>query len=281
MTDLHDLITRRQALTRATAGGAALALSSQALLTPAGATGQPVVASAPAAAIPLPSPAQVRADFQRMVDFGPRLTGNDNHNAYIAWLEQELVSAGVELLPCSSYELTRWSVGQYGLEVLSGGSPGPVRVATYYPRSQETPPEGITAPLVYGGTAPAPSFSSTNVAALAAGIAAYPAQLETWAQALPDVITGRTVRDSILVVDLPLPAPLTTGVFLELATYPELGRPHARRLGHGRLQALVGDARTRRAALPVQRTGSCRGRVHPRLLLRGRQRRLHSLRPRV
>jgi hypothetical protein len=210
-------LTRRQALTRASAAGATMVLGSSGAL--AATRKKPPAPRRPPAEIALPTPAQVRADFQRMVDFGPRLTGNDNHNAYIRWLERELVSAGVKLTPCSSYEMTRWSVGDYGLRILDGPSPGPVRVATYYPRSQETPAHGITGQLVYGGTAPAPSVNSTDIATLAAALVAYPAQLESWAQSLPSLVRDPDGPGNIVLVDLPMPAPLTTGVFLELATY--------------------------------------------------------------
>src|SRR3712207_7196634 len=36
----------------------------------------------------------VRAEFQRMVDFGPRLTGAPGHEAFTSWLEEEFVAAG-------------------------------------------------------------------------------------------------------------------------------------------------------------------------------------------
>ena len=58
--------------------------------------------------VPLPSPRQVRADFTRMVEFGPRLTASESHNRYVAWLEREFTAAGLELLPCDGYETERW-----------------------------------------------------------------------------------------------------------------------------------------------------------------------------
>src|SRR5258705_5980569 len=68
----------------------------------------------------LPSPAQVRADFQRMVDFGPRLTASESHLRYIDWLEHELRAAGLELLPCDVYETDRWLADGFALELLEG-----------------------------------------------------------------------------------------------------------------------------------------------------------------
>jgi hypothetical protein len=123
-----------------------------------------------------------------MVDFGPRLTGFPAHGRFIAWLEREFVKAGLELLPCDTYDIERWEAGRFGLRVLDGPSPGPVKVATYYPRSKETPAAGITAPLVYGGAGP-PSGPVPGA------------------------------EGSILVVDLPVPPPATAAIFLGESTY--------------------------------------------------------------
>src|SRR5204862_4700709 len=101
-------LTRRDLVGRAMLGASSLALAR--LSWPRVAAG--------AASAGLPDAAQVRADFQRMVDFGPRLTGTDAHNRYIAWLEDEFAAAGCHLLPCDVYETNRWSMQRYGLELL-------------------------------------------------------------------------------------------------------------------------------------------------------------------
>jgi hypothetical protein len=41
--------------------------------------------------VPLPSPATIRADVQRMADFGPRLPGYAGHNQFCSWLTDEFV----------------------------------------------------------------------------------------------------------------------------------------------------------------------------------------------
>ena len=171
-----------------------------------------------AAAGGLPTPAQVRGDFQRMVDFGPRLTGSDSHNNYIAWLEEEFASAGLQLLPCDTYRTERWLAQKVGLELLDGTSAGAVKVATYYPRSQETPAGGVSGPLVYGGTAPGLSASGTDLGALQAAIARYPGDIATWASGVSGTVAGGT-SGAILLVDVPVPVPLTAGIFLPAATY--------------------------------------------------------------
>jgi hypothetical protein len=150
-----------------------------------------------------------------MVDFGPRLTGSESHDNYIAWLEQEFEAAGFGLEPCDTYQTDRWSAQQVGLTV-SGA--GPLNVAAYYPRSQGTPASGITGPLVYGGTAPSLSLSSTDLASLADALAAYPAELASWASGISGTLGGGA-QGSVLVVDLPMPVPLTAAAFLPIATY--------------------------------------------------------------
>jgi len=49
--------------------------------------------------VPLPDVEQVRAEVQRMVDFGPRLTGYPGHDEFCAWVEDEMRAAGLEIAP--------------------------------------------------------------------------------------------------------------------------------------------------------------------------------------
>lgn len=168
--------------------------------------------------VPLPSPADVRRDFQRMVDFGPRLTGTTAHVNFIKWLEQGFVDAGLELLPCDVYQTQRWEAQQVGLEILGGTAAGRHRVAAYYPRSQETPANGVTGPLVYGGALPAPALDpGAGPAGVLAAATAYPGQVSSWAAGLTGTIAGGTAG-SILLVDLPAPPAMTTAMFAPLAT---------------------------------------------------------------
>ena len=153
-----------------------------------------------------------------MVEFGPRLTASANHASYISWLEDEFERAGLQLLPCDGYTTDRWLAERFSLEVLEGAGAGAVELATYYPRSQETPPEGVSGPLVYGGAAPPLAISGSDVAALQAAVERYPAELQSWAQGLAGTVGGGT-QGSILVVDLPMPIPLTAALFLPIVTY--------------------------------------------------------------
>ncbi|HYZ63698.1 MAG TPA: hypothetical protein VE650_14710, partial [Acetobacteraceae bacterium] len=60
------------------------------------------------APVPLPSAADIRRDYRKMVDFGPRLPGNRNHLAFVDWLAGQLQDAGLTLGPCESYDYRRW-----------------------------------------------------------------------------------------------------------------------------------------------------------------------------
>ncbi len=205
-------MTRRKLMGRAALGAWSVALGTRLWPRALGA------AAATKPPIPLPTPAQVRADFGRMVRFGPRLTGSDAHNNFITWLEREFTKAGCQLLPCDVYQTSRWEVERFGLDVLDGAAPGAVKVATYFPRSKETPAGGVTGPLVYAGSPPPVSFNGTDVGALQAGLARYPADLASWANALPSTLSG-SPAGSILVVDLPAPLPITAGLFSPLLTF--------------------------------------------------------------
>src|SRR4051794_25671138 len=153
-----------------------------------------------------------------MVEFGPRLTASTEHHNYLTWLEDEFERAGLDLLPPDAYTTDRWLMESFSLDVLQGPSAGPVKLATYYTRARETPPQGVSGPLVYGGAAPSLSVSGTDIGALQAAIERYPSELEAWASGLSGALRGG-MQDSILVVDLPFPAPITAAAFLPIATY--------------------------------------------------------------
>jgi len=46
------------------------------------------------AAVSLPNAAQVRAEVQQMVDFGPRLTGYPGHDQFCTWIERAPLGGG-------------------------------------------------------------------------------------------------------------------------------------------------------------------------------------------
>jgi hypothetical protein len=145
-TERPTALTRRRFLHQTAAGAASATLAGGVMGTALG---------APAAharrVVALPSARRIRADYQRMVDFGPRLPGYVEHDQFCDWLEDEFVAAGLELIPCDEYEYHRWRPKRLGLEVLDGPSPGRVKVATSFVRSAGTPADGVVGPLVNDG----------------------------------------------------------------------------------------------------------------------------------
>jgi hypothetical protein len=83
-----------------------------------------------------------------MVDFGPRLTGTPAHDNFIDWVQDELERAGCLIYPRDEKPFTYWDAQRWGLDVLGGATPKPVKVSSYYPRSGETPGAGVTGKLV-------------------------------------------------------------------------------------------------------------------------------------
>jgi hypothetical protein len=61
-------------------------------------------------------------------------------------------------------------------------------------------------------------MNGTDPGALQAGLARYPGDLASWAQALPSTIGGDP-RGSILLVDVPVPLPTTAGLFAASTFY--------------------------------------------------------------
>jgi hypothetical protein len=108
----------------------------------------PARAQAAAAAGALPSAGQIRDDFQRMVDFGPRLTGTRAHENFINWVQDELERAGCLMYPRDQKPFTYWDAKRWGLDLLDGAMPGPVKISSYFPRSGETREGGVTGKLV-------------------------------------------------------------------------------------------------------------------------------------
>jgi hypothetical protein len=145
-------LTRRGFLTRSAATAATVGAVGS-LAGAASATGKTkAVRKVPGSGkkVPLPSAAEVRADYQRMVDFGPRLPGYEEHLEFCDWIEDEFVKAGLELLPTDQIPYRRWRPGATSLEI-GGKTYDP---ATTYVRVPGTPPGGITAPLILEGDGP-------------------------------------------------------------------------------------------------------------------------------
>jgi hypothetical protein len=219
--DSSELISRRALMARALAGAGALA-GARLVLGPGGALASSLPVSPPAAgglhAGLLPSAKMVHTAVGRMVDFGPRLTGSASHNRYIAWLERGFAEAGCALLPHDDHPLQLWQAKSYGLEILGGRAPQRIPIASYFPRSGETPRAGVTGRLVYLGAGPPPSISPEQPGGIPAAVALYESTLENWIRAAIAGV-GDGLRGNIVMIDLPLPLPLTTAIFAPMADY--------------------------------------------------------------
>jgi hypothetical protein len=96
---------------------------------------------------------QIGLWMEWMSQQGPRYTGNPAHAAFINFLRYEFEVAGLKVQNYP-YSFTRWDVNSYGLTTSTmGGEPTTVKTSSYYVRSGQTSARGVTAPLVYGGTA--------------------------------------------------------------------------------------------------------------------------------
>jgi hypothetical protein len=95
----------------------------------------------------------IRSQIEWMSEQGPRYTGNAAHKTFVNFLRQEFEATGlkVQVYP---YKFSRWDANRTDLRMATGGSDAfSVPTSSYYVRSGQTPPKGVTAPLVYGGTA--------------------------------------------------------------------------------------------------------------------------------
>ena len=133
------ILSRRSALLMAAISATALSSAGRAFVP------------ASRAPVPLPSPDQIRRDYQTMVDFGPRLPGSKNHLRFVDWLAREFRAAGLSTGPCESYAYTRWEPKRWGLDILETDDTRSVRDVAYFVRSKPTGSAGVEGPLVYAG----------------------------------------------------------------------------------------------------------------------------------
>lgn len=87
------------------------------------------------------------AGLLEMTDLGPRLTGSPAHKEMLDRLEVRLKALGFDTYR-DTIAFKRWEATSYGITIhYPDGRDVSVPVASYWPRSGETSPEGITAPL--------------------------------------------------------------------------------------------------------------------------------------
>jgi hypothetical protein len=102
----------------------------------------------------LPSQEEVWDHVTWMAKLGPKFTGNSAHTQFVEFLATNLQSLGLDLTR-DRYTLPRWDAKRWGITVESASAHGvKIPVTSYWPYSGQTPPQGITSEIVYGGVQP-------------------------------------------------------------------------------------------------------------------------------
>ncbi|MGO9779306.1 MAG: hypothetical protein ACLPQY_05960 [Streptosporangiaceae bacterium] len=166
-------LPRRQFLARAGAAGAAAFAASAGLGAPEALAA--TRASAPrrsGAATGMPSLPEVWNWEQQLVRFGTRYTGSSGHAAYVDWLAGQFSAIPGFTMRTDRLTFDRWLARDFALRVSvpsAIGHSGPVPLTYYYPYSGQTPPGGVTGPLVDLGAYPPASGYTTAFWAPARG----------------------------------------------------------------------------------------------------------------
>ena len=104
---------------------------------------------------------ELKSGMQKLIGFGPRLTGNKSHRDMIDWLEGELTSLGYEV-KSDTHTFKRWEPFNWSLTYSDKGNTIEVEQPSYYPYSGCTKEEGVTAEMFLCGKAIASIFGSKN-----------------------------------------------------------------------------------------------------------------------
>ncbi|MDT3400151.1 PA domain-containing protein [Streptomyces sp. B1866] len=100
---------------------------------------------------------------ERMTAHGPRFTGGEAHRRYVDDLQGGLESYGLTVtrypVPLDGWWARRWSFQVADAD----GRTEQIPLAYYRPHSGETPPEGVTAELVYVGDGTADDYQRVDV----------------------------------------------------------------------------------------------------------------------
>jgi hypothetical protein len=94
---------------------------------------------------------------EQLVRFGTRYTGSSGHAAYVDWLAGQLSAVPGFRMRTDRLTFSRWLARDFALTVsvpAPAGRSGPVPLTSYYPYSGQTPPGGVTGPLVDLGLYP-------------------------------------------------------------------------------------------------------------------------------
>lgn len=202
MSSLH----RRTFLRHGTAGAATSALAGTALVPRDARAFQQF----PVDAAQLATEDGLLQLVKAMVDYGPRHTGNAAHKAYVDHLAQTFAALGLHVMR-DTQVFDRWEATAWSLKVERAGRLVPVTVAGYHPYSGSTPPQGITARLVYPGlikTPPLPRLG--DFTSFEAYVQALTQQMRAGAAASAASQPGG-VKGAIVLVNIPS-LPLFAGI---------------------------------------------------------------------
>ncbi len=159
--------------------------------------------------------ADMQALVEKMVSFGPRLTGSSAHADFVDWLDAEFRALGFETKR-DPHLFTHWLARSWSLSWVDGGEAIPV--AAYYPYSGETSASGIDGDLVsLSVPLSGLNLDVSNPANPTDFIARFVANLGPTISALLAAVAGG-VEGAIVLVDGIIP-PLLTTIFLPLLTY--------------------------------------------------------------
>jgi hypothetical protein len=122
----------------------------------------------------LPSMRELWEWEERLVGFGTRYTGSPGHVAYVEWLAGQLSAVPGFTLQTDRLTFNRWLARDCSLQVnvpAAVGASGPVPVTYYFPYSGQTPPAGVTGPLIDLGIFQAAGYTTAFWEAAKGGIA--------------------------------------------------------------------------------------------------------------
>ena len=138
---------------------------------------------------------------EQLVGFGTRYTGSSGHAAYVDWLAGQLSAVPGVRMRTDRLTFSRWLARDFALTVsvpASAGRSGPVPLTYYYPYSGQTPPGGVTGPLVDLGLYPAAAgYTEAFWASARGGIALVRTAPPVFSLDLAQAVTGGYVPGQI------------------------------------------------------------------------------------
>ena len=162
----------------------------------------------------LPSQKEVWDNVKWMAKLGPKFTGNAAHTRFVEFLATQLQSLGLDLTR-DRYTFPRWEAKRWGISIQpTSGQPFKVPVTSYWPYSGQTPAEGVTGELVYGGTHPAYQLSGVQGKIVFVDFANEPAPWGEWYQPWGVLPSG---------TDFPPKAPMIRSPINKLGAFQKAG----------------------------------------------------------